>query len=836
MVSVEQPRIVPTEPIPAKSLVIKTDKPRPYVCATCTRSFARLEHLKRHERSHTKEKPFQCPVCERSFARRDLLLRHKQKLHANYQGTGGRESKGSNSSGHHPLPMNPTSQSRHASVCVPGRQGVTLGPNSAFSPFSLNPLEHELMGGRPDESTVDPAMLGNWRPRSHSISIGVQQFNPYESPESDSPFGVPYTTPPTEHSMITPLPWQDTPDFSAYLGPDHMTPSQQPPVPTPQVPTPHTVQPQQLLGIDNHDDFVSSLLDLDDRFNEPTNFGGFGVGFSSALKDQHLDSELFKDYTQKAHRGLPSSGSPFSMPPPPAKVQTVQTQPQPAPQPVNHGTSRKDSAALPSSQDVPRLVAAYYQHFNPHVHFIHRSTELNSQNMALVMSMAAVGALFLGERETARRVFDVGRDCIHMFSDLNQLNSSESVVPIRLVQASTLSLFYELFDKVGTPQHLYAESKKLATMAQGARLNLPPSQVIGKVEPKASVEEKWKHFLECQKRIRTMYAVHCVTSLVAIILGEAPTVPTQSLVCGSPCDEALLACTTAQEWWDVAGKRQSMDDTEGTHFNQYLMALLNGQPINETVPPITLMNLICAIDLELRNRRARNRDLSVECQQTIIRAWETTWSRSPFATLDPTSQHGPILADCAPIASLALMHVQVDTTPLLQRIWNNDPAGVNRELDRLRLESAEHLVDASGYALDAISVAHEQKKCGVKMFLPTLAFLFESGFVLSQSLAVIESLVQPTEKHQRLLMRAHKVFSQIMDSNMYPSLLNFHDPSETLSHLALRVTAAVLQSNQWPITNFMADTLLAERNTEQIFADSYDLSHFTEHIVPKDIH
>lgn len=51
------------------------------MCAICTRGFARLEHLKRHERSHTNEKPFQCAACGRCFARRDLVLRHQQKLH-----------------------------------------------------------------------------------------------------------------------------------------------------------------------------------------------------------------------------------------------------------------------------------------------------------------------------------------------------------------------------------------------------------------------------------------------------------------------------------------------------------------------------------------------------------------------------------------------------------------------------------------------------------------------------------------------------------------------------------------------------------------------------------
>ncbi|KAK2470373.1 hypothetical protein H9L39_17990 [Fusarium oxysporum f. sp. albedinis] len=76
-----EPTITANTKAPVNFPPPKTDKTRPHVCGTCQRSFARSEHLQRHERCHTKEKPFECPECARCFARRDLLLRHQQKLH-----------------------------------------------------------------------------------------------------------------------------------------------------------------------------------------------------------------------------------------------------------------------------------------------------------------------------------------------------------------------------------------------------------------------------------------------------------------------------------------------------------------------------------------------------------------------------------------------------------------------------------------------------------------------------------------------------------------------------------------------------------------------------------
>ncbi|PHH62515.1 hypothetical protein CDD81_7088 [Ophiocordyceps australis] len=63
----------------------RDQKPKTLPCRYCNKQFRRVEHVQRHERTHTKEKPFSCAWdrCGKTFGRRDLLVRHEKLVHLN---------------------------------------------------------------------------------------------------------------------------------------------------------------------------------------------------------------------------------------------------------------------------------------------------------------------------------------------------------------------------------------------------------------------------------------------------------------------------------------------------------------------------------------------------------------------------------------------------------------------------------------------------------------------------------------------------------------------------------------------------------------------------------
>ncbi|TFK47163.1 STE-domain-containing protein [Heliocybe sulcata] len=70
-------------PLDANSGLNMSTAPKTFVCPlfSCGRLFKRMEHLKRHLRTHTMERPFQCARCQKRFSRSDNLAQH-MRIHA----------------------------------------------------------------------------------------------------------------------------------------------------------------------------------------------------------------------------------------------------------------------------------------------------------------------------------------------------------------------------------------------------------------------------------------------------------------------------------------------------------------------------------------------------------------------------------------------------------------------------------------------------------------------------------------------------------------------------------------------------------------------------------
>ncbi|KNA99166.1 hypothetical protein FOXG_03231 [Fusarium oxysporum f. sp. lycopersici 4287] len=82
------PRPLPGPPPPLvgpEPTEVRQPKPKTLPCKYCSKRFRRVEHVQRHERTHTKEKPFSCgwDRCGKTFGRRDLLVRHEKLVHLN---------------------------------------------------------------------------------------------------------------------------------------------------------------------------------------------------------------------------------------------------------------------------------------------------------------------------------------------------------------------------------------------------------------------------------------------------------------------------------------------------------------------------------------------------------------------------------------------------------------------------------------------------------------------------------------------------------------------------------------------------------------------------------
>ena len=168
----------------SSSLPALSQKVKAFSCPlfSCGRLFKRLEHLKRHMRTHTMERPFQCPVCRKRFSRSDNLTQH-QRIHTRSTDAG--------TMSYEPVLYGEESDADN--------DGLLDGDDSDFAAYANARLvEVEVQGELPEEGLL-PTVTTGVHGTSHEIFSSSMPNVQFAQPSTREQSGY--------HAVGTSSPW-----------------------------------------------------------------------------------------------------------------------------------------------------------------------------------------------------------------------------------------------------------------------------------------------------------------------------------------------------------------------------------------------------------------------------------------------------------------------------------------------------------------------------------------------------------------------------------------------------------------------------------------------------
>ena len=398
------------------------------------------------------------------------------------------------------------------------------------------------------------------------------------------------------------------------------------------------------------------------------------------------------------------------------------------------------SVPLPSTDDLQRYVAAYIQYFHPHMPFLHiPSLSFDSPAFtsirrassghfdygqsgiaggggALILAMAAIGALYEFDFGPAKELFDMSRTMIRLYTgerrkaDMSALNMNQNGVdpadntPLWLVQAMLLNVIYghNCGDKI-TASVAATLCGSVINLARSARLThpMPLYQPMEMDYPAADVHNEWHAWKVREESKRTLYAIFILSSLLVSAYNHAPALMNSELRLDLPCDDGLWAAENADIWKALGGPASGQQEVP---FASALTSLLTAyqreqkrgrrasNQQDQILPEVDFkpstfgcLVLINALHNYIWETRQRHLGFEWTTQETeamhariepALRAWQAAWSLNPEHSMKRPNPFGvsSLSADCIPLLDLAYLRLFVNLgrskEAFFQRDWD----------------------------------------------------------------------------------------------------------------------------------------------------------------------
>jgi hypothetical protein len=429
---------------------------------------------------------------------------------------------------------------------------------------------------------------------------------------------------------------------------------------------------------------------------------------------------------------------------------------------------------LPSTHDLQRYVGAYIRYFHPHLPFLHVPTlsfdvplysgdsrghpGLVGGRGCLLLSMAAIGALYEMEQVQSKDLFESAKKMIQLYleerrkADVRKadhrkvgvdhgarLAENSAHTPVWLVQAMLLNVVYghNCGDKTAgdiASTHCAA----LVSLARAAQLLRPQHQSHnqdvqmtddetsqngwnnGLKNNESPDDQEWYQWKAMEERKRTLYAVFILSSLLVSAYNHTPALTNSEIMLDLPCDEEFWAADTASSFY-AKGVAKMADHNQVT-FHDALGELLRtserqtgGLDLPSELKPSTFgcLVLINALHNYIWETRQRHHNRIWTNEETekmhrhiepALKAWQAAWASNPHHSLERPNPYGygPLSADSIPLLDLAYVRLFVNLARSKEKFWQRDYDGMAEELSRGSeiIQHAEHSPESNAESTD----------------------------------------------------------------------------------------------------------------------------------------
>ncbi|VUC26306.1 unnamed protein product [Clonostachys rosea] len=361
----------------------------------------------------------------------------------------------------------------------------------------------------------------------------------------------------------------------------------------------------------------------------------------------------------------------------------------------------------PSRPTLSRYLEGYFRGYHDHLPFLHTTSSTTCLGIELVISLAAVGALYRFEHAKGYQLYRVAKAIVNKrFDEWNEeatanlsgsagagyagfasslpdgqpslVTSPQKQHPskairgqcglsgLRLLQSLIVLMSLTSWSDRGLMRDALSIASQIAMVVRELGISQPED------EPRWDIS--WDVWMQVEERRRTLFVAYVVLNLQCMAFNVPPLLLNQDISINLPCCASIWRAVSAKEW---AGTVHLSAHPGNKPFQLGLQEMYLGKVQgrfsafgNYIMIHALFQQIFFARNANALHPNALDPDFTRRIE-VALRAWQESWEASYDSTLDPSSPKGPIGFNSTAVLRLVYIRINVNTGPKRQLITSN---------------------------------------------------------------------------------------------------------------------------------------------------------------------